>query len=108
MNRKQTVRDENVCHSGYRPVASVVPQGSIQGPLLFGLFIRNLPDVLRQSSCRIYADHTQIYHNFYASDINAVIARVQMDAQAIADWAYANGLQLNESKTKIMLMSSLP
>ena len=30
-----------------------------------------------------------------------------MDAQAVADWARANGLQLNDSKTKIMLMGSL-
>ena len=31
-----------------------------------------------------------------------------MDAQAVADWAYANGLERNESKTKIMIMGSLP
>ena len=31
-----------------------------------------------------------------------------MDAQAVADWARANGLELNESKIKIMSMGSLP
>ena len=83
-------------------------QGSILGPLFFRLFIRNLLNDLRHSSCRIYADDTQIYHHFYASDINDAIAKVEMDAQAVADWACANGLELNESKTKIMLMGSLP
>ena len=93
---------------GYRPIASGVPQGSILGPLLFGLFIRDLPQVLRHSSCRIYADDTQIYHHFHVSEINAAIARIQEDAQAVADWALANGLELNEGKTKVMLMGSVP
>ena len=108
MNRKQSVRNENGHSTGYRPIASGVPQGSILGPLLFRLFICDLPQVLRHSSCRIYADDTQIYHHFHANDIIAAIARVQMDARAVADWAYANGLELNESETKIMLMGSLP
>ena len=49
-----------------------------------------------------------MYHYFDALDISDAIARVQMDAQAIANWAGANGLELNESKNKIMLMGSLP
>ena len=66
-------------------------------PILFGLFIRGLPDFLRHSSYRIYADNTQIYHHFDAFEINAAITRVQTDAQAVADWAFVNGLELNES-----------
>ena len=85
MNRKQSIRDKNGRPTGYRPEALGIPLGSILGPLLFGLFIRNLPAVLRHSSCRIYADDTQLY-NFYVSDINAAIARVQMDAQTVVDW----------------------
>ena len=107
MNRKQSVRNENGHPTGYRPIASGVPQDSILDSLLFLLFIRDLPQVLRHSSCRIYADNTQTYHHFYANDIISAIARVQMDAQAVADWAHANGLGLNESKTKIMLMGSM-
>ena len=49
-----------------------------------------------------------MYHYFDALDISDAIARVQMDAQAIANWAGANGLELKESKNKIMLMGSLP
>ena len=104
MNRKHSDRDENGRPTGYRPVGSGVPQGGLLGPLFFGLFIRDLPNVLRYSSCRIYADDTQIYHHFQAADINDAIASVQMDAQAVADWARANSLELNESKTKIWVV----
>ena len=50
MNRKQSVRDENGRPTGYRPVASGIPQVSI--------LIRDLSDVLRHFACRIYADDT--------------------------------------------------
>ena len=66
MNGKQSVRVENDRPSGYRPVASGVSQGSILGPLFFELFIRDLPNNLRLSFCRNYADDMQIYHHFDA------------------------------------------
>ena len=40
--------------------------------------------------------------------MNEAIARVQADAQAVSDWAQANGLELNEKKTKVMIIGSIP
>ena len=109
-NEQKTIslRRKRSSHWLQTSVASGVPQGSILGPLLFGLFIRDLPKVLKHFSCRIYADDTPIYHLFRAADIHAAIVRVQPDAQAVADWATAIGLELNEKKTKVMLMGSVP
>ena len=39
------------------PVQSAVPQGSILGPLLFTLFINDLPDTI---SCFIFADDVKL------------------------------------------------
>ena len=48
--------------SDFKPVKSGVPQGSVLGPLLFILYINDLPDNV-VSMCKIFADDTKIYSN---------------------------------------------
>ena len=46
------------CLSTEKDVTSGIPQGSILGPVLFTIFINDLPD---DSFCKIFADDTKIY-----------------------------------------------
>ena len=92
---------------GYRPIAAGVPQGSVLGPLLFGLFIRDLSTVLKHCECTQYADDTQIYLHAYSSDLDKAITLIKQDAQAVAAWALRNGLELNARKTKAMIVGSM-
>ena len=55
----------------------------------------------------LYVDDMQIYQSFELEQIDAGIAHMQLNAQAVADWATENGLELNIKKTKVMVFSSL-
>ena len=43
------------------PVLSGIPQGSILGPLLFLLYVNDLPQATSSSSIAMYADDTKCY-----------------------------------------------
>ena len=47
------------------PVLSSVPQGSVLGPVLFLIFINDLPDSIRSSVC-LFADDCVLYRNIHS------------------------------------------
>ena len=102
--RAQTVKSTNGTPMGYRPIAAGVPQGSVLVPLLFGLFILDLPTVLKHCECTQYADNTHIYLHSCPSDLNKAITLIEEDAQAAAVWVLRNILELNARKTKAMIV----
>ena len=78
-----------------------VPQGSILGPLLFLLYINDLPNVCTSSSCLLYADDTVLI--FENSDRGKLQADLDKDLPAICEWLNANKLSLNTKKTVYQL-----
>ena len=86
--------------STVKAVLSGVPQGSILGPLLFVLFINDLPEGLSPGTyISLYADDTKI-----ARRINTVEDEItlQKDIDHLNDWARANKMKFHPKKCKVL------
>ena len=59
-NRMQSV-EFNGLLSEWGSVCVGVPQGSILGPLLFSIYVNDLPNVVKSSQLNMYADDTQLH-----------------------------------------------
>ena len=81
-----------------------VPQGLILGPLLFLLYINDLPTSLKESTPCLYADDMQIFSSSY--DYNELIDKLNSDLINISDWLAHNKLQYHPTKTKFMIIGS--
>jgi hypothetical protein len=81
-----------------------VPQGSILGPLLFILYINDLPMCLNDCSISMYADDTMIH---YSDKSTAKIREVlQIDFNRLVIWLEQNRLVISEKKTNTMLFGT--
>ena len=71
------------CFSNWSDVTSGVPQGSCLGPVLFVIFINDLPDVV-ESLCQMYADDTKVFSNAGNQQLRD---QIQKDLDNLVDWA---------------------
>ena len=102
-HRKQQVSVNN-CMSDFKQVSYGVPQGSILGPLLFLLFINDLPLYTCNVFTDLYADDTTLY------DIQDSMEQLEINLQTTLNnlnvWCRNNGMILNSSKTKVLLVTT--
>ena len=79
-----------------------VPQGTILGPLLFLIYINDLPNCLTSCQPGMYADDT---HITYADvDVNSIQLNLNHDLGNLNKWLISNKLALNTAKTEFMLI----
>ena len=90
--------------SSATPLNCGVPQGSIIGPLLFLIYINDLPNCLSLGFPRMYADDTNV--TFAASDMLGLETQINTELKSINLWLRANKLSLNVAKTEFMVISS--
>ena len=103
-NRLQRVSLNNNL-SARASVKCGVPQGSILGPLLFLIFINDLPFVLQNYVVvDLFADDTTFYD--FQFDITQLETNLQHALNLLRIWCRQNGMVLNTDKTKVMLITS--
>ena len=80
-----------------------VPQGSILGPLLFLLFINDLP-LHTKVKTDLYADDATLYEINRAKE--EIERKLQLAIKDLARWCKQNGMIINIEKTKAMLVTT--
>ena len=102
-NRKQCCK-VNGHVSSMESIKYGVPQGSCLGPLLFLIYINDLPLSLKFGEVNMYADDTSIS---YSSDsVTNINDSVNEDLDHLKNWLEGNKLSLNVAKTQSMLIGS--
>ena len=83
-----------------------VPQGSILGPLLFSVYVNELPDCVSNSSVLLYADDAVILTEGYSGA--EISIRAKPDLDNIFEWASINWLTINGKQTKQVVYGTQP
>jgi hypothetical protein len=97
-NRKQrVVMGEHM--SGWETVTSGVPQGSVLGPLLFVIYINDLPECVTNFPIKLYADDSKIIAEINNEDDSR---KLQEDLNAVVNWTDKWLMRLNYDKCKVM------
>ena len=100
-NRGQQVYVNGILSSNICKVKHGTPQGSILGPLLFIIFINDLPNCLEHSTPLFYADDTNLLIS--GKDCNDLVKKGNEELENISNWLRSNMLSLNVTKTQAVL-----
>ena len=96
-NRRQRVR-VNDSTSSWKPVISGIPQGSILGPILFILYVNDIPSQL-QSIISMYADDTKLFSALLSDGTpNTLIS----DLKLLEEWSKKFQMKFHPGKCHVM------
>ena len=90
-------------YSKWLPITSGVPQGSILGPLLFLVYVNDVPNYIRfQSTIALFADDTKLYKSI---DFPGAKNDLQADLNNLHKWSLDWGMEFNKSKCQVLHVS---
>ena len=90
--------------SAPKTIVNGILQGSIIGPLLFLLYINDLPEYLKNSSPFLHADDTQI--SSFSDNCDSLIENLNGELDNIHKWLSYNKLQHHLKKWRAMFIGS--
>ena len=103
-NRKQFTSVGN-SNSSMLKITHGVPQGSILGPLLFLIFINDLPNVSSYFKFVLYADDSTLSTSFSENEIISIKDKINHELILLNNWLVSNKISVNATKTKYIIFS---
>ena len=94
----------NGCTSDFRKTSFGVPQGSILGPLLFLIYMNDLPNSVEIANITMFADDTSLSRSF--KSIGELDMELLPVFTNICEWLKANKVNLNTVKTEFMIIGT--
>ena len=99
-NRQQRVAIRGM-YSNWSAMTSGVPQGTILGPILFLIYINDIPNIVK-SSVKLFADNTKIYHELSHNSATSVL---QSDLDSLEEWMRNWQVKFDPEKCEVMRIS---
>ena len=99
-NRKQFVTIGNV-NSDMMSIPMGVPQGSVLGPLLFLLYLNDLPKCSSVLDFHLFADDTNLFYS--SGSLLDIETTVRSELELVHKWLCCNQLSLNIEKSNYVI-----
>ena len=103
LNRKQRTRINN-SYSTWVEIVFGVPEGSILGPLLFNIFLKDLFFIADSTDIANYADDSTPFAT--ANDIDSLIASLEEASKSLFTWFDNNLMKSNADKCHLLVSSN--
>ena len=102
--RSQYVEIDDVS-SNVLSLSTGVPQGSILGPLLFLIYMNDIPYCTKYFNCILYADDTTLSNTIQIPSMSPL--NINDELAKVYDWLAVNKLSLNVKKTKYVIIHAI-
>ncbi len=106
IGRSHRVFVSEILHSNWSFINTGVPQGSVLGPLLFTLYLFDLPSYIKNCSYHMFADDVQMYIPFSLHNFIDKCDLMVDDVTRVIDYCNKHNLVLNVTKTQAITIGS--